>query len=299
MSHDHEDHIGGLTRLPPQTPVYCTGITAQALPSGLDVRIIPVRGQFGLGPLTVTTGSSGHAYGGVWFHLNMSGGLFYSGDISLESALFRFDRPPAARLALVDASYGLYDVAQNQQREALLAQLVQPALCPVPPSGRAVEMALLLARRNATGMTLDTPCRAMLERMAEHDDGSLQPGVQAELQSLARTLPPFSPEMPLLLAANPDGQSGTAGELRAQPDFSHRILFTGHLNHRARRQWLAGEVDFYRWNVHPTRRCLQQLVGMLECRHLAPLFTPLDSTADWGQALGCDIIDWPAIRMES
>ncbi|MEC5320461.1 MBL fold metallo-hydrolase [Brenneria populi subsp. brevivirga] len=299
LSHDHEDHIGGLMRLPPQTPVYCTGVTARALPAGLNVRPIPVSGRFQLGSLSVTTGSSGHAYGGVWFHLDLAGGLFYSGDVSLESALFRFDRPPTARVALVDASYALYDVAQSQQRETIFSQLVRPTLCPVPPSGRAVEMALLLARRgNAAGMALDDACLTMLESMAEHDDGSLQPGVQDELQRLARALPPFSPDMPLLLTANPDGQSGTAGLLRARPGFGHRVLFTGHLNQHARRQWRAGEVDFCRWNVHPTRQCLRRLAAMLECRALAPLFTPIDATAAWRQALGCEIIDRPAIRME-
>ncbi|QTF10115.1 MBL fold metallo-hydrolase [Brenneria izadpanahii] len=298
LSHDHEDHIGGLTRLPPQTPVYCTEITARSLPAGTNVRPIPVRGRFHLGSLTVTTGSCGHAYGGVWFHLDLAGGLFYSGDVSLESALFRFDRPPAAQTALVDASYGLYDAAQNRQRETILARLVQPTLCPVPPSGRAVEMALLLARRNAAGFTLDEPCRAMLERMAEFDDGSLQPGVQDELKRLAQTLPVFSPAMPVLLAGDPDGQSGAVGELRARPGFGHRVLFTGHLNRHAQRQRQAGEIDFCRWNVHPTRQCLQKLVAMLECRRLAPLFTPIGATADWRRALECDIMDRPVIRME-
>ncbi|ATA25483.1 hypothetical protein BIY26_19775 [Brenneria goodwinii] len=297
LSHDHEDHIGGLMRLPLQTPIYCTDITAQSLPVGMNVHRIPVRGQFRLGALTVTTGSCGHAYGGVWFHLDLPGGLFYSGDVSLESALFRFDRPPAAQTALVDASYGLYDAAQHQQRETILAQLVRPTLCPVPPSGRAVEMALLLARRNADGFTLDDPCRAMLERMAEFDDGSLQPGVQDELKRLAQTLPPFSSAIPVLLAGDPDGQSGAAGALRARPGFGHRVLFTGHLNQHAQRQRQAGEIDFCRWNVHPTRHCLQQLAAMLECRRLAPLFTPIGATADWRRALACDIMDSPAIRM--
>ncbi|KAA8997679.1 MBL fold metallo-hydrolase [Affinibrenneria salicis] len=298
LSHDHEDHIGGLTRLPLRTPIYCSATTAQSLPPGRDVRPIPVRGRFTLGELTVTTGGSGHACGGIWFHLDLPGGLFYSGDVSLESALFRFDPPPPAQLALVDASYGLYEVSQHQQREAILAQITRPVLCPVPPSGRAVEMALWLSRRNVSGITLDAPCRAMLTRMAEFDDGSLRSGVQSELQRLARTLPPFAADRPVLLAGSPDGQGGVAGALRAKPGFDHRVLFTGHLNQRARQQWQAGEVDFCRWNVHPTRHCLRKLVAMLACRSLAPLFTPIGAVDAWRRALGCDIIDWPAIRME-
>lgn len=91
LSHDHADHIAGLNRLPRDVPVYCSKVTAQALPAGHNVRYINVRGRFRIGEITVTTGSCGHAYGGVWFHLDIDGGVFYSGDISMESALFHFD----------------------------------------------------------------------------------------------------------------------------------------------------------------------------------------------------------------
>lgn len=298
LSHDHIDHIAGLCRLPPQVPVYCSAVTARSLPAHHHVQVIPVRGQFRLGDLTVTTGSCGHAYGGVWFHFDVPGGLFYSGDISMESALFRFDPPPRAEIALVDASYGLYDTPQLQQRAHVAAYLRQPTLCPVPPSGRAVEIALLEAQAGRLAMALDDDCRAMLAAMAEYDDGSLQTGVQASLCALRQQLPPFSVTAPLILAADPDGQAGMAGALRAQPDFYHRTLFTGHMNPRARQQWQSGEVDFCRWNVHPTRRCLQRLVMMLGCHALAPLFTPLDDVPRWQQALGCVIITDSTIERE-
>jgi len=298
LSHDHIDHIAGLCRLPPQVPVYCSAVTARSLPAHYPVQVIAVRGQFRLGDLTVTTGSCGHAYGGVWFHFDVPGGLFYSGDISMESALFRFDPPPRAEIALVDASYGLYDTPQSQQRAHVAAYLRQPTLCPVPPSGRAVEIALLEAQAGRLAMALDDDCRAMLAAMAEYDDGSLQTGVQASLRALRQQLPPFSVTAPLILAADPDGQAGMAGALRAQPDFYHRTLFTGHMNPRARQQWQSGEVDFCRWNVHPTRRCLQRLVMMLGCHALAPLFTPLDDVPRWQQALGCVIITDSTIERE-
>ena len=132
----------------------------------------------------MTTGSCGHAWGGVWFHLNVAGGLFYSGDISMESALFRFDAPPPAQIALVDASYGLYNVSQRQQWDKLRARLTHPVLCPVPPSGRAVELALLLAREGHTDIALDAPCQEVLRQMAAHNDGSLREDVEADLRQL-------------------------------------------------------------------------------------------------------------------
>ncbi len=298
LSHDHGDHIAGLGRLPPDVPIYCSEVTAQALPPGRNVHTVPVRGQFQLGDILVTTGSCGHAWGGVWFHLDVAGGLFYSGDISMESALFRFDPPPPADIALVDASYGLYDTPQRQQLDKLRIHLQQPTLCPVPPSGRAVELALLCAREGKTDIALDAACRAMLVQMAEQNDGSLHPEVAAELQILAQRLSLFSPDAQLVLAADPDGISGMAGALRERDDFHHRTLFTGHMNQLARQQWLAGDVEFCRWNVHPTLTCLQTLVAQLSCRWFAPLFTVIDSPSQWQQALNCHIVTDPTIEME-
>ncbi|MGY6031619.1 MBL fold metallo-hydrolase [Phytobacter sp. AG2a] len=290
LSHDHVDHIAGLARLPSAIPVYCTAITAQALPPGTNVHIIPVRGQFQLGDIIVTTGSCGHALGGVWFHLNIAGGIFYSGDVSMESALFHFDTPPPAQVALLDASYGLYEVSQAEQWDKLHTLFSLPTLCPVPPSGRAVELALLLARFGHQDIALDGPCLAMLRQMVEHNDGSLRPDIMGELRQLLQTLPPFSPQVKVLFAADPDGQSGMAGELRARDDFHHRTLFTGYLNRVAHQQWRNGDVDFCRWNVHPTRQSLQALVAMLDCRKLFPLFTPIDDIGHWQQTLQCEIM---------
>lgn len=298
ISHDHTDHIAGLNRIPREVPVYCSKVTAQALPAGHNIRCIDVRGEFQIGGIKVTTGSCGHAYGGVWFHLDIEGGVFYSGDISMESALFQFDIPPPARIALVDASYGLYDIPQQQQREQLRDYLLQPRLCPVPPSGRAVELALLIARDNHESIAMDESCRTMMEQMAQGNDGSLQADVAAELKSLAQRLPLFSTEAPVVLAADPDGISGMAGILRQRHDFHHRTLFTGHLNQLSYQQWLAGEVDFCRWNVHPTLSCLKKLATILSCQYFAPLFTPLDYPAKWQQALQCEIITYPMIEME-
>lgn len=298
LSHDHIDHIAGLHRVPYDVPVYCSKVTAQALPRGHNIHCIEVRGRFRLGEITITTGSCGHAYGGVWFHLDIAGGVFYSGDISMESMLFRFDPPPPARIALVDASYGLYDTPQQQQLHQLRQYLQQPCLCPVPPSGRAVELALLMAREKQHNIAMDEHCRLMMEQMARQNDGSLQPSVVDELQSLTQTLPLFSTDALLVLASDPDGVSGMAGALRERHDFHHRTLFTGHLNQLAYQQFLAGEVDFCRWNVHPTLSCLKKLVSLLSCRYFAPLFTTIDDTDQWQDALGCEIITHSTIEME-
>lgn len=297
ISHDHVDHIGGLSRLPAGTPVYCTAVTARALPSHLTLHTVPVRGTFSLGEWTVTTGSSGHAYGGIWFHIDVPGGLFYSGDISLESTFFHFDIPPAAQLALIDASYGLYDTPLSQQQDAFLSALPQPMLCPVPPSGRTAEMALLAFKHPAVSLTFDEDCRSALTEMARHNDGTLTPDCQPALNEVLATSPTLDPTRTLIFAADPDGDTGTAGALRAQPRFTHRVVFTGHMTAHAHQQWQNGELEFYRWNVHPTRQGLQQLMGYLGCKRCVPLFTSLHDLVQWQQALGCQIVTHSTIEL--
>lgn len=80
ISHDHIDHIGGVSALPAELPLYCTGEVAAALPSGREWRALPERGQCRIAGIPVTTGQAGHSLGGVWLHLGVDGGVFYSGD---------------------------------------------------------------------------------------------------------------------------------------------------------------------------------------------------------------------------
>jgi len=79
-------------------------------------------------------------------------------------------------------------------------------------------------------------------------------------------------------------------DARRQQGFLHRTLFTGHLNQQGWREWQAGEVDFCRWNVHPTLSCLKILVEALACDYFAPLFTSLDDVAQWRKLLDCQIV---------
>jgi len=59
------------------------------------------------------------------------------------------------------------------------------------------------------------------------------------------------------------------------------------LNHQ---QWRAGEVDFCRWNVHPTLNTLMLLVSMLKCSKLVPMCTHEEDIQDWQLAPECHIV---------
>lgn len=304
LSHDHFDHIGNVANLPSGVPIYCSQVTAETLESQetLNLHIIPIRGEFYLGDTRIITGANGHAFGGMWFHLDCAGGLFFSGDISLESLLYRFDPPPKARIALLDASYGRYNISQEQLRLALSDVLDQSILFPVPPSGRAVEMALWLSEMGQEEIGMDHESLQMLTTMIRSNDGSLQPAVIKRLEALAPQLIDVTSLLleqdgnngskglpPIILAGDPDGVQGISGQLRRLPEFSHRTIFTGYCDAKAREELLRGEVDFMRWNVHPTLDSLQKLIGVLGCCDVVPLFTSIDDISLWEMALGTTI----------
>lgn len=303
LSHDHFDHIGNVPNLPIDVPIYCSKITAEALANKetLNLHTIPIQGEFYLGDTRIRTGANGHAFGGMWFHLDCAGGIFFSGDISLESLLYHFDPPPKARIALLDASYGLYNIPQEQLRLAIYKTLNQPILFPVPPSGRAIEMALWLSEMGITNLGLDQDSLQILTKMIISNDGSLQSNVIERLKVLAPQLQNITPfieqdhntslqTLPsIILAGDPDGFQGVSGQLRRSPEFYHRTIFTGYCDAKARKALLQGEVDFMRWNVHPTLRCLQKLIRILECCDVIPLFTAIEEIALWKKSLGVNI----------
>ncbi|MGY6566198.1 MAG: MBL fold metallo-hydrolase [Halomonadaceae bacterium] len=266
ITHDHVDHIGGVAALPAELPLYCTPSVAAALPHGRDWRPLPERGQCRVAGIPVTTGQAGHSLGGVWLHLGIADGVFYSGDACLESLLFPFDEPPPARVALLDASYGVYDTPQVQCREAILQRLTEPRVLPVPVSGRALEMALWLdAQAARLGMTwnLDDACREALEALVRLSPELRREGHDAAIRRLLDASRTASP-MLWLVADRDDDPVDWPG---------HRLLHTGYLTPRRQRQRVAGETDWQRWNVHLRLSHLRSLMGRLGAREVTPLFT--------------------------
>nr|WP_163501892.1 MBL fold metallo-hydrolase [Halomonas socia] len=266
ISHDHFDHIGGVSALPAELPLYCTPSVAAALPHGREWRALPERGQCRIAGIPVITGQAGHSLGGVWLHLDIEGGVFYSGDACRESLLFPFDEPPAARVALLDASYGRYDTPQAQCREAIARRLCEPRVLPVPVSGRALEMALWLdaeAGRLGVSWNLDHFCRAGLEALLRLPSALRREGHDAVIRRLLGASRTDSPMLWLVEDRDDDPQDWP----------EHRLLHTGYLTLRRQRQRAAGELDWQRWNVHLRLSHLRALVRQLGAEQVIPLFT--------------------------
>ena len=277
ISHDHIDHIGGAAHaIRAGLPIHATAQTARALALGADLRLLPECGQTVIDGIAVTTGRNGHALGGVWLHLALGqGGLFYSGDWSEESDWFAFDAPPPAATALIDASYHLDDVPQSARRAALdrVLDRLDPGarvLFPVPPSGRAGELALHLMRRDT--VSLDDACRAALQLALR--SGAVCDGARALAPLLAA---PFDPGARFLICDTPNADGGMAWQIvqdwRDNGALGQRgvVVFTGHMTAHARA--IAGHGGhFARWNVHPPLGDQKRMLARLGARRFVPLF---------------------------
>lgn len=277
ITHDHIDHIGGAEHaIAAGLPVHITAQTARALPGGADLRLIPERGQVMIDGIKVTTGRNGHALGGVWLHFALGDeALFYSGDWSEESEWFALDMPPPAGTALIDASYHLDPVPQSARKAALDAAIEQldPAvqvLLPVPPSGRAGELALHLMNRGR--VTLDDTCRAAL--LDGLQSGGVSPGASQIVPLLEQ---PFDPSARFLICDTPNADDGMAWQIvqawreSGALGRSGAVLFTGHMTAHARDVAALGGF-FTRWNVHPPLGDQQKMLARLGAKRFAPLF---------------------------
>ncbi|RWR11310.1 MBL fold metallo-hydrolase [Paenirhodobacter populi] len=277
ISHDHVDHVGGAVHaVRAGLPICCTAQTARALPPGARVQVLPERGETVIDGIRLVTGRDGHALGGIWMWFDLGEGLFYSGDWSAESRWFAFDMPRVtAGTALIDCSYRRDDVSQHRRRAELDATLdaLEPGvqvLFPVPPSGRAGELALHLLPRG--GVTLDDTCREAVRAALASD------GVTPRARDLRALLDrPFDPAARYLICDTPDADGGMAARMvrdwRGQGRLGRdaRVVFTGHMTAPARAIADEGGL-FRRWNVHPPLHDQIAMVRQLRARRFAPLF---------------------------
>ncbi|AYF33899.1 MBL fold metallo-hydrolase [Vreelandella alkaliphila] len=281
ISHDHIDHIGGVAELPDTIPLYCTPLVANALPKHRAWQPLPARGSLMVEGIKVTTGQAGHSLGGVWLHLDVDGGIFYSGDACFESRLFPFDTPPPARTALLDASYGNYDQPQESCVQAIRLQLDQPLVLPVPETGRALEMALWLseeADRRQLPFAIDPIIRDNLAALLALPSDLRRPGLDSAISTLLERQNASQPALQLVSDRNDTPDQWP----------NYQLLHTGYLTPERQAQLAAGEISWQRWNVHLRASHLVALADQLAATQVVPLFTLLTGhrLSEWRQRLG-------------
>jgi Cft2 family RNA processing exonuclease len=291
LSHGHRDHAGGLTLLPQigNPPVYATDSVRRQLPDGTKTLSLPLHGTTEVCGIRIATGRDGHAPGGVWLYLDAGKGLLYTGDVSVESAVYADDAPIEAPTLVLDASYGDYDTALA---DAVLAFNrifdAGPVLMPVPPAGRAADIALHIFRSGRGYPHIDDAVRAALVELTGDSRESMRPEAGAELAAIAKNAPPIEGPEGVMLAAVGDASSGEAARLVSQwegaPDPA--IVFTGYVppGTPAERLTKSGRARYLRWNVHPRFSDCVDLVRQTGARTVLPAFGESRHLAAWQKA---------------
>lgn len=291
LSHQHPDHAGALDlrdRIG-APPIHASDLVCRALPAAVEARSFPLRGKTEIAGVTVTTGRSGHAPGGVWLHLAVGDGLLYMGDHCVESLLYAFDPPPPAGTIILDASYGDYD-APIARSFAALDQVVAAGgvLMPVPPAGRGPEIALYLKRQGMPALAFDDAMVGALDSLVGAGSACLQPGLSGEIAEVRAAARPLDGPKGVTLAAAANGASGAAARLlnewedRAEPQF----VFTGYLppGTPAERLVGSGRGRYLRWNIHPRLSDNAALATSVAARTVIPAFGHRRHLAAWQRA---------------
>lgn len=277
FSHGHIDHTGGLCLWEKLgcPPLYATRPTISlSLHSALK-KARPIEDcQFICG-IPIEIGSCGHAPGAIWMRLGGEAGLLYSGDISLESTLFRASIPLRAAALILDASYATDNTLLPAQITALEDAITGPTLLPCPAGGRGLEIALHFLKQGYE-VQLCPSHRRVAEILLEHTEWLTKNG-QNELRFILKhclNLKETSPLKGIMIAASANAESGTAKEIaeRIRTDGHRNIIFTGHIASGTFASELldSGKARFLRWNVHPPFADQVRLVEAISpCKMLA------------------------------
>ncbi|HZP88759.1 MAG TPA: MBL fold metallo-hydrolase [Burkholderiales bacterium] len=276
ITHGHEDHVAALgwclahgfagdVYITPEArrdtylslADYATAHEAQ-LARQARFETLPVDGAgLRLGPLTITTGRSGHIGGGVWCQLVDRNVRFtYCGDVVAESPVFAMDPLPASDVVALDASYGDDDVSPGERAQQIATWVrahAQGCVLPTPLYGRSAELLAIVpgALALAPGM------RAALEDQIR-GVAWLTPGMAGQLAQRLATAGDWSLDAPLpraaLLCHDGMGLSGPARvALEGARDDAHPVLFTGHVPEGSPGAHLLAQqrADWIRLPTHP------------------------------------------------
>lgn len=292
ISHSHKDHIGGLDLLPliGNPPVFATPMTKltskhPALGAAHD---LAVRGLTEVLGIAVETGRASHAPGGIWMRLGGEDGVLYTGDWTREGVLYPLDPMPPAKFLICDCAYGLYDEPLADGIAALSAACASGAvLLPMPPAGRGLEIAVLLAEAGFDIGLCDAHI-AVAQDLLQSEGGEIEGTGKTRLATLlarASRLTETSQPSGVMIAASADGLSGLAAKLiaRFSETRSARILFTGHV--AKANPWntliARNQAQIIRCNVHPRLRDVAWQIEQIQPQTVMAAFLPQPALAEF------------------
>ncbi|SMO44923.1 MBL fold metallo-hydrolase [Paracoccus laeviglucosivorans] len=293
FSHGHADHTGGLDlwqRLG-RPPLFATAPTIALTQEAALQTATPLEGLRDVMGLPFDMGPAGHAPGAVWMRLGGSEGLLYTGDYSAESTLFAVSDPLPAKAMILDAAYGVADVALDEQARQIADSIAFDVLFPCPAGGRGLELAAYFLDRGLP-VALCPSHRDVAQKLIAHGTWLTDPDMPQRLLDRTEVLTETSPLSGIMIAAGPNAERGVAKAMagRIATEGRGEIVFTGHLARGAPSHDLIaqGHARFMRWNVHPTLSGQQALVNAVGPRQMLAAFCAPEKLAELQAAT-----DWP------
>ena len=224
-----------------------------------NVERLPVGdGTLALGPLTISTGRSGHIAGGVWCRVNDGRATFnYCGDVVPGSPVFAMDPVLPCNAIALDASYGDDDISHRDRAVQIrewIASRPMGCVLPTPLYGRSAELLGIIPDRLALapGMrdALHTQIAASSWLKADMADI-----LAARLDAAAEWQDGMALPRAALLCHDGMGMSGPSRNiLETALAQRHATLFTGHLptHSPGERMVTEGRAAWIRLPTHPT-----------------------------------------------
>lgn len=277
LSHAHEDHIGSLMRLGDvgMPPVFATRRCFDDSPASMapaDRCEIPQQGQFDLLGIPITVGRSGHAPGGVWFHMPTDlGGFIYSGDVSAESNSMPMDPMPPTATLLIDASYGDRDSLLSDQKQQIIAQAKGGAVVCCPPAGRGADMVHTFRQAG-----YDVKAEAIIAKEYQTAMGQAVPVVDVQ------TARPDD----VIVTTGSNGEEGLSATLLQREGF--RFLFSSHVPKGSPAYPLIAskQAQWLPWNVHPRLRDILIWADRCRANRVIPAFLDVTTAPKLMSGLG-------------
>jgi Cft2 family RNA processing exonuclease len=269
LSHGHNDHAAGLRFIDRigRPPVFATAPVLTRIAKDLASHSIPIRGSAAVLGIALTTGTNGHAPGGVWLRLAVGEGLLYMGDHSTESTLYAFDVPPPTATMIIDGSYGDAEERLDSQRPKIAGL-----------AARGTDIAIFL-QESGFDVAIDDAVRSVAVMLTQAGRESVREQSVPLLENLIRDARPLDGDAKpqgVMVAHGGSGDAGVAGALikRWKDQADPQIVFTGHLaaGTTGRKLVDSGRALFQRWNVHPTFSDNLQLVVRVNPQRVIPAF---------------------------